>query len=116
MSLVNRTLVLTGAHSGRTIKLGGHSFTNGEFSFTLPEVDAEGLTKYFGRSYQAYVKGSIELAKAQKGSGDGEHNIQTDENEGKTDAVLGNDKSSGQGSSETKPIVGVETAKSGQGS
>lgn len=117
MSVVQRTLVLTGAHAGKTIQLGDFRFVDGKYSIMLPVEEAEGIQKYLGRCYQAYQEGSIELAKAQQrdGAENGEHVIQPSSQSGSSTKAPGDPKSSGQGSSQGGPADGSGSDESGQG-
>lgn len=59
-------LVLTGAYAGKTVELNGYNFTNGVLAmFGAPET-VEGVIRYMGKSYQAYLEGSDELEIAQE--------------------------------------------------
>jgi hypothetical protein len=65
--------ILVGPHAGKTVTLGGHAFVDGTFTLGLdadgvapsPE-DAERKGIYLGKMYQAFPKGSDNLAEAKK--------------------------------------------------
>ena len=58
-------LVLTGAMSGHTVKLGNHQFIEGKCALEGNAVDVDSAAKVLARSYQAYPQGSDELIAAQ---------------------------------------------------
>lgn len=57
-------LILTGHYAGRTVKLNGHTFVNGELPLAGDLKSMDGLVAYF-RTYNAFLSGSNELAAAQ---------------------------------------------------
>ena len=61
--------IITGAHAGKTINLGGYQFVDGVHTMAMQgdngnvipsEEDAKGLGDYLGKCYQAYREGSPE--------------------------------------------------------
>ena len=59
-------LVLTGAYAGKTVELNGYNFTDGILALFGAPKAVEGVIRYMGKSYQAYLEGSDELDKAQE--------------------------------------------------
>lgn len=65
MTQMTITLVLTGARAGKSCVLRGREFVDGEHKVTADPKVIDSLCKYMGRCYQAFPKGSDELALAQ---------------------------------------------------
>ena len=59
------TMVLTGIHAGKTIRLGSHSFVNGKRIIEGQPHELDSAVKMLERSWQAFPQGSDELARAQ---------------------------------------------------
>lgn len=59
-------LILTGAYTGKTVELNNSQFVDGVLGMHGTQEAVQGLIKYMGRSYQAYLEGSDELAEAQE--------------------------------------------------
>ncbi len=60
------TLVLTGGRAGQTCVLNHRQFVNGEHVMYGDLASLAGAIKYMGRVYQAFPKGSAELAQHQE--------------------------------------------------
>lgn len=66
MAELRRKLILTGCRAGTTCVLRKMRFVNGELTLSGADNEVESLTKYMGRSYQAFPQGSPELAHYQR--------------------------------------------------
>lgn len=89
-------LVLTGAKTGKTIKLNGHRFIKGELQVCGAAQELQGLITYFGRTYAAFLKGSTQLKEAQvKDAEDGTSEIQEDEGDGQPEPIPSDRESDG---------------------
>ena len=66
MASLTRILVLTGARTNFTGMLGKYPFVKGEIKVKGSDREVEALTKYLGRCYKAFAKGSDELMYAQE--------------------------------------------------
>ncbi len=60
------TLVLTGGRTGQTCVLGGYQFVNGETIVRGDPKAVDGVLRYLGLSYKAYLKGSQALTRQQE--------------------------------------------------
>ena len=92
------TLILTGPYAGATRMLQGWKFVEGVCRLDAPPSTVEGIIKYMGRCYQAYLKGSPELAEALERSSDGQLPIDGAPGDRATGAVPGDVQSDGDGS------------------
>jgi hypothetical protein len=70
MSIVTRTIVLTGCRSGLTVKLGMYQFNDGKIDLRGSASDIESLSHWMAINYQAYPVGSCELKEASDGQCD----------------------------------------------
>ena len=66
MAPLKRILVLTGGRTGTTCVLSKYQFVDGETIIEGDEKQVLGLTRYMGRAYRAFEKGSNALAQAQE--------------------------------------------------
>lgn len=65
MAEITKTLVLAGHYAGATVVLAGYGFKDGRMKLTGPEKDIDGVSRYLGKCYQAYMEDSSELREAQ---------------------------------------------------
>lgn len=59
-------LVLVGAYAGQDVILRGYKFKKGVLKLEGTLEAVQGLVRYMGKSYQAYLEGSNELLRAQE--------------------------------------------------
>lgn len=59
-------LILTGPYAGRDIVLRGYVFRGGRLTLRADWETVEGIVRYLGRCYQAYVEGSPQHQEAQE--------------------------------------------------
>lgn len=107
-------LILTGHYAGRTVKLNGSQFVNGEMTLSGDMKSMDGLVAYF-RTYNAYLSGSEELAAAQardKENGNGTDKVL----EGQAGANSGGVQPNSASTSDAGSQGADGTSASGQGS
>jgi hypothetical protein len=61
-----RKLILTGPRAGKTVKLRGYQFVNGQLTLSGAPERWEGVVRYMGRAYRAYEEGTAALTEAQE--------------------------------------------------
>lgn len=110
MAPLTRELVLTGGRTNYTGLLGKVPFVNGVTTIQGSDREVEALTRYLGRTYKAFPKGSAELKVAQEedkrhGTGQADQTSQS----GTDDAVSSGVQPSGGGSSEVPADVSSGT-------
>lgn len=101
-------LVLAGAYRGKSIRLGGYTFTNGVLDLRAKEpAELQKVALYLRRSYQAFPEGDPEIDRinaaceaAEKGADDGERDVPEASESGATGEVRGDVQSDGASSSE----------------
>jgi hypothetical protein len=101
------TLVLTGARAGHSVTLGNLRFVGGECALRGDLSAMGGVLRYMARVYQAFSKGSDELALHQ-GSKHGKADADTSAAGGQADAVSGDVHTDG-------PSAEAATAGAGTG-
>lgn len=103
-------LVLTGWYAGKNAKLNGYEFVNGTCTLIGSSEGIQGAVTYFGKTYQAFLEGSDELAAAQARDAANEaerQNGKRDLSEGPGDGVVqGEVQPDGRGASEASAAVG----------
>lgn len=61
MAIIQKTMILTGTHEGKTIDLNHYRFTDGKCTVREESGKMESLLKYFRTSYQVRCDGEIEV-------------------------------------------------------
>jgi len=104
MSIIKRTLVLTGGRAGQTVLLGKmYQFTDGKIVLNGSSHNVEALTRWMSVNYAAYPEGSSELEAA-----NGERNIPENEEQDPVDAVLDGSEPAGEGTPPEEAADGPE--------
>lgn len=107
MSVVTRTVILTGAHAGKTIQLGRYSFQDGRTKLIGPPSEVDSACVYIERNWEGYPEGHPLLE-----SDDGKRNLQEATERNKQHALSSGVQPNGAGTGEASTILGSE---SGQG-
>jgi len=97
-------LILTGWYTGKNAKLNGYDFINGACTLIGTSEGIQGAVTYFGKTYQAFLEGSDELAVAQArdAANKAGNNGKRDLSEGPGDGVVqGEVQPDGRGPTET---------------
>jgi hypothetical protein len=100
------TLVLTGGRAGATCVLGKYQFVNGECPVHGQANAVGSMLRYMGRIYQAFPKGSEELARAQKEFADGQADADKSSGGGTAEPVSGNLQPDGSANEAATDSVG----------
>ena len=113
--MVRRQLVLTGARTGQTKRLGGLQYIEGKYNFVCDEDDVKNFARYHGRVYKAFLAGTPELDEAQRADAanpalqemlNGKRTVQTRTQRRRPDEVRAPVQPSGGGSAPVSPDVG----------
>lgn len=96
--IVEHKYELTGAHKGKNMKIGPHSFVQGFFSIMLQPDKAEGLTNYFSH-FNAWLVGSPEHKAAKERDNGSSENL--DGGGSNASGVLPNGAGTAEGSAGT---------------
>jgi hypothetical protein len=72
MSLIKTLFHLTGAHAGKTIRLGKYQFTDGKCELSCPAHEMALHARSLERNWSAYPEGHPILTKQDNGNGTGE--------------------------------------------
>lgn len=110
-NLVLVTLVLAGRMSGKTAVLNGYQFDDGELTLEGGREQVENIARYMQRCYQAFPKGSPEIAELNKAcaavdaakakeAGDGERDPDANAGSGNSEQVPGSLQQDGGGAPE----------------
>lgn len=76
MTIIKRTLVLTGGHAGKDITLAGFNFVGGKIDLVGSPADVDMDTQFLERNFQAYPEGHESLDGRTKGKGDKESHLE----------------------------------------